>query len=198
MRESKFGHICVFCGSTFGARAAYREAAVTLGRLMAERGIGLVYGGGSVGLMGVVADSALACNGTVHGVIPEALSAKEIAHQKLTRMDVVPNMHARKARLMELTDAFVALPGGYGTLEELFEVTAWAQLGLHRKPIALLNVSGYFDPLIRLIDGAVAEGFVEPLYRRIITSADTPAGVLEALERHEPPTVPRYITARDT
>src|SRR5262249_36811214 len=137
--------ICVFCGSRHGAGGPYREAAATVGRLIAERGLGLVYGGGSVGLMGVVADAALpAGGGEVVGVIPESLARAEIAHAGLSELRVVPNMHARKAAMASLADAFLALPGGFGTLDELFEVVTWAQLGLHGKRIALLNVSGYF------------------------------------------------------
>jgi uncharacterized protein (TIGR00730 family) len=149
--------------------------------------MGLVYGGGSVGLMGVVADAALAGGGEVIGVIPESLAAKEVAHRGLTRLHVVGSMHERKALMAELADGFVALPGGYGTLDELFEAITWGQLGIHRKPIGLLDVEGYFGPLVALVEGAVGAGFIRPQYRGLFAVSPSVDGLLAALGRHEPP-----------
>ncbi|MBM3985353.1 MAG: TIGR00730 family Rossman fold protein [Planctomycetes bacterium] len=185
--------VCVFCGSSPGTDFIYRGAAQAFGKALVRRGKGLVYGGGSVGLMGVIADTVLAAGGEAVGVIPEALAAKEIRHDGLTTLHVVPNMHARKAKMAELSDAFVALPGGYGTLEELFEVVTWAQLGLHEKPIALLNVGGYFDGLLGCIDSAVAEGFIRPEHRRLLMAGVEPDALLDALERYEAVAQPKWI-----
>ncbi len=185
--------VCVFCGSSVGTDPVYRGAAQAFGRTLVRRGKGLVYGGGRVGLMGVIADTVLGAGGEVVGVIPEALAAKEIRHDGLTELLVVPNMHERKARMAELADAFVAMPGGYGTLEELFEVVTWAQLGLHAKPVALLNVGGYFDGLLGCIDSAVAEGFIRPEHRRLLMAGVEPDGLLDALERYEPVPQPQWI-----
>ena len=173
--------ICIFCGSQAGTNALYRQAAITLGRLLAQHGYGLVYGGGSVGLMGVIADAVLACGGEVIGVIPESMVARELAHTGLTQLQVVPGMHERKARMAVLADAFIALPGGYGTFEELFEVITWAQLGMHHKPIGLLNVAGYFDAFKMLVDRAIAEGFIRVEHWHLFTMADHPALLLESL-----------------
>ncbi|MEX0725874.1 MAG: TIGR00730 family Rossman fold protein, partial [Planctomycetaceae bacterium] len=153
--------ICIYCGSQIGKDNVYRNAARELGTLMARKNYGLVYGGGSIGLMGVVADALLANHGEVIGVIPDALATKELIHPGVADMRVVRTMHDRKALMAELADAFIALPGGYGTFEELFEAITWNQLGLHRKTIGLLNITGYFDPLIRMIDHAVQEGFIK-------------------------------------
>src|SRR5499426_3609877 len=171
--------VCVFCGSQAGTNGLYRQAATDMGRLLALRGYGLVYGGGHVGLMGVIADAVLASGGQVIGVIPDSLVARELAHTGLTELEVVPSMHARKARMAELADAFIALPGGYGTFEELFEVITWAQLGLHRKPIALLNVGGYFDALKALVEHAITEGFIRSEHRDLLTIADDPGMLLD-------------------
>ena len=152
--------VCVFCGSSEGRDPRYREAAEPVGRSLARRGLGLVYGGGGIGLMRVVADAVLDHGGSVIGVIPHGLAAREVAHRGVSEMRVVPSMHARKALMAELADAFLTLPGGFGTFEELFESVTWAQLGIHRKPLGLLNVAGYFDPLVQLVEHAVAEGFV--------------------------------------
>ncbi|HLY39456.1 MAG TPA: TIGR00730 family Rossman fold protein, partial [Candidatus Binatia bacterium] len=154
--------VCVFCGSNVGGRDVYAATARALGAALARAGIGLVYGGGSVGLMGLLADAVLAGGGEVIGVIPRALATREIAHHGLADLRIVESMHERKALMTELADAFVALPGGFGTLEELLEVVTWAQLGLHAKPIAVLNVAGYFDGLIALFEHAIAERFVHP------------------------------------
>ena len=185
--------ICVFCGSKTGVDERYEEAAAELGRLLVERGHGLVFGGGSVGLMGVLADAALAAGGEVVGVIPEMLATRELLHPDVPDMRTVPNMHDRKSLMAELAGAFIALPGGYGTFEELFEVITWAQLGIHRKNIGLLNVAGYFDPLVRLIDHAIAEGFIKPAYRELIVVDDRPALLLQKLAEHHLPEVRRWM-----
>jgi uncharacterized protein (TIGR00730 family) len=185
--------LCIFCGSSPGARPDYAAATEELARLLAQRGIGVVYGGASVGLMGLLADTALAAGGEAIGVIPAALEAKEIAHPGLTDLHVVGSMHERKALMAELSDGFVALPGGSGTLEELFEVFTWSQLGLHRKACALLNVAGYYDGLQTFLDHAVAERFLRAEHRAMLLCEDTPAAVLEALERFEPPAVDKWL-----
>lgn len=195
----KLSRVCVFCGSSEGRDPVYRNAAQAFGKALARRGLGLVYGGGSVGLMGVIADTVLAAGGEVTGIIPDSLATREIRHDGLTALHVVPTMHARKAKMAELSEAFVALPGGYGTLEELFEVVTWAQLGLHGKPIALLNVGGYFDGLLGCIDSAVAEGFIRPEHRRLLMAGLEPDALLDALERYEPQALPKWIrTAAET
>ena len=176
-------NLCVFCGSSLGARPAYDQAARQLGRELVRRGIGLVYGGGNVGLMGVLADTVLEAGGQVVGVIPKALMAREVGHRGLPDLRVVKSMHERKALMAELADGFVAMPGGMGTLEEFFEVTTWAQLGFHSKPCALLNVNGYFDPLLRLLDHAVAEGFIRPKYRALVGVAPDVHTLLDGLGR---------------
>ncbi len=187
--------LCVFCGSSEGTDPVYKSAAQAMGRMLVRRGVGLVYGGGSVGLMGVLADTVLAGGGEVTGVIPTALATKEVQHTGLTHTHVVDNMHRRKALMNELSDGFVAMPGGYGTLEELFEVVTWAQLGLHRKPIGLLNVVGYFDGLLGCIDSAVGEGFIKPEHRKLMVSGSEPDALLDALARHQPPDVEKWILA---
>lgn len=179
--------LCVFCGSSPGRQPLYMEAARALGHLLAEQGIGLVYGGASVGLMGAAADAALAAGGEVIGVIPHALAAREVAHRGLTELQVVGSMHQRKARMSQLADAFVALPGGFGTMEEFFEVLTWSQLGLQRKPCALLNVAGYWSPLLALIDHAAAEEFVRPAHRSLVIEGDDPAALLEQLRQWSAP-----------
>src|SRR5215216_280955 len=179
---------CVFCGSSSGGPVDYRDAAERLARELAARGIGLVFGGGRVGLMGVLADAMLALGGHVIGVIPQALVAREVAHERLPDLRVVSSMHERKAMMADLSDAFIALPGGFGTLEEFCEVITWTQLGLHRKRCGLLNVAGFYDPLLGLIDRAVVEGFLNPQNRAIVSAhADVPA-LLDDLSRPpEPP-----------
>lgn len=190
--------VCVFCGSSLGSSPAYAEAARGLGEALARRRLGLVCGGGSVGLMGVVADAALAAGGEVVGVIPEALERRELAHRNLTRLEVVGSMHERKARMAELSDAFVALPGGLGTLEELAEVLTWAQLGLHRKPCALLDAGGYWRPLVAFLDHAVSERFVRPEHRAMLLVEADPEALLDRLSRHRPPAVQRWIDEDST
>jgi uncharacterized protein (TIGR00730 family) len=173
--------VCVFCGSKHGVRPDYTEAARAMGAALAAGGIGLVYGGGRVGLMGVVADAVLDAGGEVIGVIPDHMSDREIAHYGLTDLRVVGTMHERKALMYELSDGFVALPGGLGTLEELFEITTWSQLGLHAKPTGLLDVAGFYTPLVAFLDQLVTEGFVAERHRRLLRVADKPAALLEAL-----------------
>ena len=171
--------LCVFCGSAHGRNPAFTTAAQELGRELARRGIGLVYGGATVGLMGVLADAALGAGGEVIGVIPESLMAREIGHTGLTKLHVVGSMHERKALMAELANGFVALPGGFGTFEEFFEVVTWAQLGLHAKPCSLLNIAGFFDPLLRLLDAAVAEGFIKPTARQSVLVESSVADLLD-------------------
>src|SRR5512146_1382593 len=190
--------ICVFCGSSRGNRPVYLDAARATGRALAERGIELVYGGGSVGLMGAVADAVLDAGGAVTGVIPRALELRELAHRRLTTLHVVGSMHERKARMAELADGFVALPGGMGTLEELAEILTWAQLGLHARPVGLLDAGGYFGPLIAFLDHATAEGFIRPEHRRLLTVADDPAALLDRFATWQPPRVRRWIDDRST
>lgn len=179
--------ICVFCGSSPGRTPAYAEAAAGLGRLLAERGIGLVYGGATVGTMGVIADAALAAGGEVYGVIPVNLVDREIAHAGLTELYETPDMHRRKAKMADLADGFIALPGGAGTLEELFEVWTWAQLGLHDKPIGLLDVQGYWTAMTGLLDHMVAEGFLRPAYREALQLDTDPVALLDKLASARPP-----------
>jgi uncharacterized protein (TIGR00730 family) len=173
--------VCVFCGSKHGVRPEYTEAARAMGAALAAAGIGLVYGGGRVGLMGVVADAVLDAGGEVIGVIPDHMSDREIAHYGVTDLRVVGSMHERKALMYELSDGFVALPGGLGTLEELFEITTWSQLGLHAKPTGLLDVAGFYTPLVRFLDQLVTEGFIAGRHRRLLRVADKPSALLEQL-----------------
>jgi uncharacterized protein (TIGR00730 family) len=182
--------VCVFCGSSCGHGDVYRAAARRFGELLAARGHGLVYGGGHVGLMGVLADAVLAGGGTVVGVIPQFMIDKELAHAGLTELIVVETMHQRKAIMADRADAFAALPGGYGTAEELFEVVTWAQLRLHAKPVGLLNVAGYFDPLLAWRDRMVADGFLKPAHRDRLLVADEPQGLLDLLAAWRPAETP--------
>ena len=185
--------VCVFSGSSPGADLAYRAAARDLGLRLAEREVEVVYGGASVGLMGAVADAALEAGGRVTGVIPQSLVDREVAHPGLSELRVVESMHARKALMAELSDAFVALPGGVGTLEELFEVYTWNQLGLHAKPLGLFNVRGYFDALVRFLDHAVAERFVTRTHRDMLLVAEDVAALLDGLTAWEAPVQPKWI-----
>ncbi|WP_439860923.1 TIGR00730 family Rossman fold protein [Pseudomonas sp. MBLB4136] len=178
--------ICVFCGASPGAQPIYRQAAENLGRHLAEQGLRLVYGGGAVGLMGVVADAAMAAGGEVVGIIPQGLERAEIGHQGLTRLEVVDGMHARKARMAELSDAFIALPGGLGTLEELFEVWTWGQLGYHGKPLGLLDVAGFYTKLGEFLDHLVAERFVRSQHRAMLQLGESPSELLQALRQWQP------------
>lgn len=178
---------CVFCGSSSGSRASYARHAQELGRALAERQFTLIYGGGRVGLMGTIADAALARGGKVIGVIPRALSEREVAHEHLSELHVVHSMHERKARMADLAQAFIGLPGGFGTLEEFCEVLTWAQLRLHSKPCLLLNVDGYYDPLLAFLDHAVREGFVHPEHRQLVSEFDSIEALLDSLEHFEAP-----------
>lgn len=174
------------------------EAAAALGGLLADRGVTLVYGGASVGLMGALADSALAAGGKVVGVIPQALVDLEVAHHGLSELHVVSSMHERKARMADLAEAFIALPGGFGTIEELCEILTWGQLGLHRKPIVLLNVDSYFDALLGFFDHAVEERFVRPVHRQMILRASTPEAALESLRSYHAPLVEKWVDRSET
>jgi uncharacterized protein (TIGR00730 family) len=185
--------VCVFSGSSPGADVAYRAAAVDLGHRLADRGIELVYGGASVGLMGAVADAAMEGGGHVIGVIPQSLVDREVAHVALSDLRVVDSMHERKALMAELSDAFVALPGGVGTLEELFEIYTWNQLGLHAKPLGLFNVRGYFDGLARFLDHAVAERFVTRTHRAMLLVEEDLGALLDGLAAWEAPAQPKWI-----
>ena len=189
--------ICVFCGSSMGNRPAYAEVAAALGRMVAERGLGLVYGGGNVGLMGIMADAALQAGGEVIGIIPEALLKLEVGHLDLTQLHVVGSMHERKAMMAEMADAFVALPGGIGTMEELFEVWTWGQLGMHPKPLGFLDVAGYYDHLHAFLDHMVAEGFLRDRHRMMVAVEQNPATLLDRFAAYTPPQVVRVI-GRDT
>ena len=179
--------VCVFSGSNRGARPSYTTAASELGRVVAERGMRIVYGGASVGLMGEVADAALAADGEVVGVIPQHLVDREVAHEGLTELRITASMHERKALMAELSDGFVALPGGLGTLEELAEVLTWSQLGLHRKPCGLLDVDGFYEPLLTFLDHTVTERFVSVEHRAIVQAATTPGDLLDRLASWRPP-----------
>ncbi len=185
--------ICVFCGSNPGRLPVYRDTAAELGRSLAELGIGIVYGGASVGLMGAVADAALEAGGEVIGVIPRALMQREIGHRGLSELRVVELMHARKAMMAELSDAFVALPGGAGTLEEIFEIWTWGQLGDHAKPCALLNVAGFYDGLIGFLDHAAAERFMRAEHRTMLLAAQSATDLLEKLRAYRAPHVQKWI-----
>ena len=178
--------IAVFCGSNKGTRSAYAEAAENLGRHLAERGIGLVYGGGCVGLMGILADGALRGGGHVIGVIPEKLVIKNVVHEGLPDLRVVKNMHERKALIAELADGFIALPGGYGTYEEFCEILAWAQLGYHKKPFGLLNVAGFYRGFLVFFDHATREGFIRPKHRELVMVEEDPAKLLRRMENFQP------------
>jgi uncharacterized protein (TIGR00730 family) len=185
--------ICVFCGSNGGAHPAYVEAAEAVGRGLAQRGVRVVYGGGKVGMMGAVADAAREAGGEVVGVIPQSIFDLEIGHTGIDDLRVVGSMHERKALMAELSDAFIALPGGIGTLEELFEVYTWAQLGIHAKPLGLLDVAGYYQPLVAFLDHTVAEGFLRTATRTMLAVGDDLDGLLETLRRWEPVTVHKWI-----
>lgn len=180
--------ICVYCGSADDIHLDFRLAAREMGRMLAERGIHLIYGGGKTGLMGDVADGALEANGEVTGVITEAMNTPALAHTGLTRLEVTRTIHERKARMYELAEGYIALPGGFGTLDELFETITWAQIGIHEKPVGLLNTRRYYDPLLTLVEHAVKEGFIFPEHTQIIASAGTPQQLLKAMEEHQHPT----------
>ena len=174
--------ICVFLGSSAGSKAAYADAARELGRVLAVRGITTVYGGGNVGLMGILADSVLRHQGTIKGVIPQILEERELAHQDLSELHIAADMHERKKLMAHHSDAFIALPGGLGTLEEVFEALTWNQIGVHAKPCGLLNVEGYYDSLLRFLDHALAEGFISKAVRQMILSHSDPQKLVDVLE----------------
>jgi hypothetical protein len=190
--------VCVFCGSSTGVRPVHAEAARAMGAALVRRGLGLVYGGGNVGLMGIVADTVLERGGEVIGVIPEALMARELGHQGLTELRVVGSMHERKALMAELAGAFIALPGGFGTFEELCEVITWTQLGLHRKACSVLDVDGYYAPLLALFDHAVTEGFIRPQHRALVIAESDPDRLLDRLAAFRPPALAKWIGRDET
>ena len=189
--------VCVFCGSNLGARPEYGRAAEAFGRAVAARGLTLVYGGAKVGLMGLLADAALAAGGKVVGVIPSALVAREIAHDGLSELHEVQSMHARKARMADLSDGFVALPGGAGTLEEVFEVWTWGQLGHHEKPVGFLDVMGFFDSLLTFLDHQERERFMRPEHRAMLVVESDAERLLDRLETYVPRTVTKWITREE-
>lgn len=178
--------VCVFAGSSPGKRLIYQEEALKLGRALAARGLALVYGGGGIGLMGVLADAVLAAGGEAIGVIPQGLLKREAAHQRLTKLYTVKSMHERKALMSDLADAFIALPGGFGTFDELFEIITWAQLGIHQKPIGLVNVANYFTPLLTLVQHASDEGFIPSVHTNLLQTRETVEDVLDALASFAP------------
>lgn len=190
--------ICVYCGSSPGNNPAYAEAARRLGALLVEQSIGLVYGGAAVGIMGAIANEVLARGGEAIGIIPEALAVKEVAHTGLTEQRVVASMHERKAMMAELSDGFVALPGGWGTIEEIFEILTWAQLGFHDKPCGLLNVAGYYDGLFTFLEHAIDEGFVRPVYRDILILEDAPEDLLQRFAGYRAPKIHKWISSAET
>jgi uncharacterized protein (TIGR00730 family) len=185
--------ICVFCGSSTGSKGIYAETAQNLGKLLAQNNIGLVYGGGRVGLMGILADSALSASGEVIGVIPKGLFVREVAHEGLTELRFVDSMHQRKAMMEELADGFIALPGGYGTCEEFCEMVTWAQLGIHNKPCGLLNVERFYDSYLSFLDNAVKEGFLRMEHRKLILEDTHPFELLNKMKNHHPPKLTKLI-----
>ncbi|MFA6964842.1 TIGR00730 family Rossman fold protein [Bosea sp. (in: a-proteobacteria)] len=185
--------ICVFCGSNPGNDPVYADAARAMGAEIARRGMVLVYGGGAVGLMGIVADAALAAGGEVHGVIPRALREKEVGHHHLTRLEIVETMHIRKARMAELSEGFIAMPGGIGTFEELFEIWTWGQLGIHDKPLAFLNVAGFYDPLATFLDNTVEAGFLKQTHRAMTITDTQPATLLDRMEQYVPAATYKWV-----
>jgi uncharacterized protein (TIGR00730 family) len=195
---ARLKQVCVFCGSNPGAHPAYAQAAAALGLELVRRGIRLVYGGGRTGLMGVLADSVLTAGGEVTGLMPRALVAREVAHTDLTELRVVDSMHERKLGMAELADAFIAMPGGFGTLEEFCEVVTWTQLGIHRKPCGLLNVEGFFNALLAYLDHAVREEFLRPAHRAVVLAHREPAALLDALESVEIPELGKWIQLEQT
>jgi uncharacterized protein (TIGR00730 family) len=189
--------VCVYCGSSYGAKPVYAKAAQAFGRTLVDAGLTLVYGGGRVGLMGVIADEVLAAGGRAVGVIPELLVNKEVGHRGLSELHVVPDMHQRKKMMADLSDAFVALPGGAGTLEELFEVYTWAQLGYHRKAVALYNIDGYYDPLVSMLAHTVQEGFMQQAYLDILQIDADAASLIDKLKRYHPPRKDKWSEKRE-
>jgi uncharacterized protein (TIGR00730 family) len=197
-RYKKSMRIAVFCGASAGMSPGYREAAGGFGGLLAREGIGLVYGGGAIGLMGALADGVLAAGGHVIGVIPHALDTREVAHRGLSELRVVSSMHERKAQMADLADGFVALPGGIGTLEELFEIWTWAQLGIHLKPCALLNVNGFYTGLVSFLDHVVSEGFLKPVHRGALMVETCPQTLLSKMRSYQPPPTTKWLAPSQT
>ncbi|MEI7969159.1 MAG: TIGR00730 family Rossman fold protein [Betaproteobacteria bacterium] len=191
-------NVCVFCGSSAGTGDRYAGVAARVGANLAGAGLGVVFGGGGTGMMGALADGALAAGGRVIGIIPRALEQREVAHRGLTELRVVRTMHERKQAMAETADAFVMLPGGFGTFEEFCEVVTWAQLGMHRKPCVLVNALGYFDPMIAMFERGFTEGFIRADYRGIVVVADGADGLLAALQSYEAPQVERWLTGEQT
>ena len=189
----KIKNICVYCGSSPGKNPAYSQAAQSLANAMCKRGIGLVYGGAAVGIMGAVANAVLAAGGKAIGVIPKSLAVKEVAHSNLTELHVVTSMHERKAMMAELADGFIALPGGWGTLEEIFEMLTWAQLGFHKKPCALLNIEGYYDHLFHFLENSFEQQFVNSLCRPMLIEAREPAELLDRFAAYRAPRVRKWV-----
>jgi len=189
--------IAVFCGSSSGRRPEFLQAATALGQLLAQQGIGIVYGGASVGLMGAVATAARQAGGEVIGVLPQSLMDRELAHTGLSELHIVETMHERKAKMSELADAFLALPGGIGTFEELFEVWTWGVLGYHRKPCALLNVAGFYDGLVSFLDHVVEDEFLKPVYRNMLLVDESPEALLKALLEYVPPAAPKWTDSEE-
>ena len=189
--------VCVYCGSSNGARPIYAEAAKAFGRALVQNNLSLVYGGGRVGLMGLIADEVLAAGGRAVGVIPELLVAKEVGHTDLTELHVVPDMHERKKMMADLSDAFVAMPGGVGTFEEFFEVYTWAQLGYHRKPVGVLNIGGFYDPLMALLDHTVREGFMRQAYLDMLQIDGDPVALIARLKRYHAPAQDKWADLRE-
>ena len=185
--------VCVFCGSSPGHDPVHAEGARAMGTAIAKRGLTLVYGGGAVGLMGIVANAALEAGGEVHGVIPRALREKEVGHNKLTRLEVVETMHIRKARMAELSDGFIAMSGGIGTFEEIFEIWTWGQLGIHAKPLGFLNIAGFYDPLAAFLDGTVEAGFLKQAHRAMAMTDTEPATLLDRMENYVPAATHKWI-----
>ncbi len=190
--------ICVYCGSSPGRLEAYADGARALAHALVVRDLGLVYGGASIGLMGLLADSVLQLGGRVVGVIPEALARKEVAHHGLTELHITQSMHERKTRMAELSDGFIAMPGGIGTFEELFEIWTWAQLGIHAKPVGLLNVAGYYDALTQFLDHATHEQFMKPQHRSLLIVAPEPVALLARFAAYQPPGIQKWLDADES
>ncbi|TVP57857.1 MAG: TIGR00730 family Rossman fold protein [Gemmatimonadales bacterium] len=196
--DSDLRWICVFCGSSAGEDPRYLDAATKLGRSLAARGMGLVYGGSQLGLMGRLADSVLNAGGKVVGVLPEPLLPREVAHRSLTKLVITESMYERKAEMARLADGFIAAPGGLGTIEEFLEVLTWAQLGMHRKPCGILNTNGFYDPLSAVFDHGMREGFIQHVHRKMILIESEPDPLLDRMSAYQPPKVPRWIEVGET
>ena len=191
-------NICVYCGSSSGRLEIYADGARALARALVAKDLGLVYGGASIGLMGLIADTVLQLGGRVVGVIPEALARKEVAHHGLTELHITQSMHERKTRMAELSDGFIAMPGGIGTFEEIFEIWTWAQLGIHAKPCGLLNVAGYFDALTTFLDHATQEQFLKPQHRSVLIVEQEPVALLDRFAAYQPPSVQKWLAADES